>query len=209
MVTDTRKIVVGISGASGVIYAIRLLEVLRETEGIETHLVISPNGEKNISIETEFSIDQVVALADFSHDYTDLAAPISSGSFLTEAMVVVPCSMKSLSEIATSHGANLLARSADVTLKEGRPLVLVPRETPLHKGHLQLLLQSADLGALIVPPMPAFYTMPKSIDDIINQSVGKILDRLKIDNNLYPRWARTPGGESARTDIPAGPAGIK
>lgn len=196
MATDTKRIVVGISGASGVIYAIRLLEVLRETEGIETHLVISPNGEKNISIETEFSVDQVSTLADFRHEYADLTAPISSGSFLTEAMVVVPCSMKSLSEIATSHGANLLARCADVTLKEGRPLLLVPRETPLHKGHLRLLLQTADLGALILPPMPAFYTMPKTIDDIINQTVGKILDRLKIDNNLYPRWPLTQGGES-------------
>ena len=184
-----KRLVVGITGASGVIYGVRLLERIREGgSGVETLLVISPDAERNLEIETDYSIEQVKNLANCVYDHADLAAPISSGSFLTMGMVVIPCSMRSLSDIATSRGGNLLARSADVTLKEGRKLVVVPRETPLHKGHLELLLKVADTGGVILPPFPAFYHHPETIDDIIDHTVGKVLDQFGIYNNLYQRW---------------------
>ena len=187
-----KRIIVGISGASGVIYGVRCLQHLRQTD-FETHLVISRGGRLNIEIEGPRPIDEVLSMADFVHDHDDIAAPISSGSFLTEGMVVVPCSIKSLSGIANSYGDNLLARAADVVLKEKRKLCLVVRETPLHKGHLRLMSIAADLGAHILPPVVSFYHRPKTIEDIIDQTIGKIFDFFGIEHNLFERWGGDPG----------------
>lgn len=181
------RIVVGITGASGVIYGIRLLEVLKE-KGVESHLVLSDVAKKNILIETSFKIEGVKNLAYKVYDINDLTAPISSGSFRTFGMVIVPCTLKTLSSIANSYNDNLIIRAADVILKERRRLVLVVRETPLHKGHLELMYKVADLGGIILPPTPAFYHTPRSIQDIINQTVGKILDLLDVDHSLFKRW---------------------
>ncbi len=183
---------VGISGASGVIYGVRTLKHLRE-RGLETHLVISEAGRRNLEIETPYKPSEVLALASRHYDNRDLAAPLASGSFLTGGMVVVPCTVKTLSGIAHSYNDNLLVRAADVTLKEGRKLVLVVRETPLHKGHLKLMAAAADLGAHILPPIPSFYHRPRSIEDIIDQTIGKIFDYLGIEHALFDRW-----GEDAR-----------
>jgi len=182
-----KRIVVGISGASGVVYGVRLLKLLQETD-YETHLVISKSGELNIEIETDYKPAEVRAMADYVYDHRDLAAALSSGSFLTEGMVVVPCTIKTLSGIANSYNENLLVRAADVALKEKRKLVLVVRETPLHKGHLRLMTMAADMGAHILPPVPSFYHMPKTIDDIIDQTIGKIFDYLGIEHTLFKRW---------------------
>ena len=182
-----KRIVVGISGASGVIYGIRLLKVLRETEW-ETHLVISEAAKQNILLETSLTVKEVEDLADKVYDPKNQAASISSGSFKTSGMVIVPCAIKTLSGVAHSFNENLLIRAADVTLKERRRLILVVRETPLHKGHLALMQKVVDLGGIILPPVPAFYTSPKSIDDLINHTIGKILDIMDIDHNLYTRW---------------------
>jgi len=156
---------------------------------LETHLVISESGKNNIQIETDYSLDQVEAMADYVYDTRDVGAALASGSFLTDGMVVVPCTIKTLSGIANSYTNNLLVRAADVTLKEKRKLVLVVRETPLHKGHLRLMTMAADMGAHILPPIPSFYHAPKTIDDIINQTIGKIFDYLSIDHDLFKRWA--------------------
>ncbi len=182
-----KRIVVGISGASGVVYGVRLLKLLQETD-YETHLVISKSGELNIEIETDYKPAEVRAMADYVYDHRDLAAALSSGSFLTEGMVVVPCTIKTLSGIANSYNENLLVRAADVALKEKRKLVLVVRETPLHKGHLRLMTMATDMGAHILPPVPSFYHMPKTIDDIIDQTIGKIFDYLGIEHTLFKRW---------------------
>ena len=182
-----KRIIVGISGASGVTYGVRLLNVLKETD-YETHLIISKSGELNIKIETDYDPADVKAMADFVYDHKDVAASLASGSFLTEGMVVVPCTIKTLSGIANSYNENLLVRAADVTLKERRKLVLVVRETPLHKGHLRLMTMAADMGAHILPPMPSFYHLPKTIDDIIDQTIGKIFDFLNIEHDLFRRW---------------------
>ena len=182
-----KRIVVGISGASGVTYGVRLLSLLRESE-YETHLVISKAGKLNIKIETNYKPDEVEAMADYVYDDKNMAASLASGSFLTEGMVVVPCTIKTLSGIANSYNDNLLVRTADVTLKEKRKLVLVVRETPLHKGHLRLLTMAADMGAHILPPVPSFYHNPKTIDDIIDQTIGKIFDYLGIEHELFRRW---------------------
>jgi len=182
-----RRLVVGISGASGVILGIRLLEALRPTD-IETHLVLSPAAHTTIAEETRWSASDVQDLADVSYRFSDIGAAIASGSFDTLGMVVIPCSIKTLSAIANSYSADLLARAADVTLKEGRPLVLVVREAPLHYGHLRLMTLAARAGAVIYPPVPAYYTRPQSVDDITNQIVGRVLARLGIQNDLYPRW---------------------
>jgi len=182
-----KRIIVGISGASGVIYGIELLKELSERD-IEVHLVISDSGKRNIAIETDFTVEDVESMADRVHDGNDLGAPLASGSFLTEGMVVAPCTIKTLSGIANSYSENLLLRAADVTLKEKRKLVLLVRETPLHKGHLQLMTAAADLGAHILPPIPSFYNHPRTIDDIIQQTIGKIFDYLSIEHNLYQRW---------------------
>ncbi len=182
-----KRIVVGISGASGVIYGIRLLKVLRETEW-ETHLVISEAAKQNILLETSLTVKEVEDLADKVYDPKNQAAAISSGSFKTSGMVIVPCAIKTLSGVAHSFNENLLIRAADVTLKERRRLILVVRETPLHKGHLALMQKVVDLGGIILPPVPAFYTSPKSIDDLIDHTIGKILDVMEIDHTLYKRW---------------------
>ncbi len=186
-----RRLIVGLSGASGVIYGIRLLEVLRGASDVETHLVMSNAARQTILLETDCTLEQVEALATAQYRFTDIAAPISSGSFKTAGMVVIPCSMKTLSGIALSFSDNLLLRAADVVLKDRRRLVLVPRETPLHLGHLRLMTQVVEMGAILVPPMPAFYHRPQSLDDIINQTVNRVLDLLDIElpQDLFERWS--------------------
>jgi 4-hydroxy-3-polyprenylbenzoate decarboxylase len=185
------RLIVGISGASGVIYGIRLLEVLASVAEVETHLILTAAGRQTIGLETSWDAKDVEALADVSYRTGDIAASISSGSFPIDAMAVVPCSMGTLSAIATSASDNLLERAADVTLKEHRPLVLVPRESPLHLGHLRRLVEVAEMGALICPPMPAFYNRPASLEAVVDQTVGRLLDVLGIDpgRSLAPRWS--------------------
>lgn len=192
-----KKLIVGISGASGVIYGIRLLSVLQGVADVETHLVISQAGAITIALETDHTPDQVMALADVAYREQDIAARIASGSFKTDGMVVIPCSMKTLAGIAHSFSDNLLLRAADVVLKDRRRLILVPRETPLHLGHLRLLTQVTEMGAIVVPPMPAFYHKPQTIDDIINQTVNRVLDVAGIDlpQDLFTRW---DGGQARR-----------
>lgn len=182
------RLIVAITGASGAIYGIRLLEALREVEQVETHLVISNGGKLNIALETSWKVKDVEALAHEVHSDQNLAATIASGSFRTAGMVVAPCSMKTLSGIVGSYADNLVVRAADVVLKEQRRLVLVPREMPLHVGHCRLMLQAAEMGAVLAPPMPAFYNDPRTIDDIINHTVGRLLDLFDIDSGLVKRW---------------------
>lgn len=182
------KLVVGISGASGAVYGIRLLEALRQC-GVETHLVISKGAQKTITLKTNYKISDVESLADFVYDNADVGAAIASGSFKHDGMVIAPCSIKSLSGIAHSYNDNLLVRAADVCIKERRKLVVMVRETPLHLGHLKLLVALCETGGIFLPPMPAFYHHPKTIDDIINQTIGKILDQFNIEHQLFRRWA--------------------
>lgn len=182
-----KRIVIGISGATGVIYGVTMLHLLKD-KGFETHLIISEAGKKNIEIETRFKLKEVEAMASYVHENQDVGAPIASGSFLTEGMVVIPCTVKTLSGIANSFTTNLMIRAADVTLKEKRKLVLVVRETPLHQGHLRLMTMAAEMGAHILPPIPSFYHTPKTIEDIIHQTIGKIFDYLGIPHNLFRRW---------------------
>jgi 4-hydroxy-3-polyprenylbenzoate decarboxylase len=186
-----KRIIIVIAGASGVIYGVRMLSLLKE-KTFETHLIISDAGKRNIEIETGYKAEEVTAMATYSYDNSDVGAALASGSFLTGGMVVSPCTIKTLSGIANSYTDNLLVRAADVTLKEKRKLVLVVRETPLHKGHLRLMTMAADMGAHILPPVPSFYHQPKTIDDIINQTIGKIFDYLGIEHDLFKRW----GGNS-------------
>lgn len=186
-----RKIIVGMSGASGAIYGIRLLEALKAIEGVETHLVLSPSAGRTIAEETDHQIEYVRSLADIVYPHGDIGAAIASGSFRTAGMIVAPCSIKSLSGIVHSYNDNLLTRAADVCLKERRPLILMVRETPLHLGHLELLAQAVRFGAVVLPPVPAFYNRPGSLDDIVNHSVGKALDQLHVDHNLFRRWKET------------------
>ena len=183
-----KRLIVGISGASGVIYGIRLLEMLKDVGDVETHLVMSKFGRLNIEIETGHTPGYVEDLADVVHGYGNQAAAISSGSFRTDGMVIAPCSMNTLSGIAHSAANNLLVRAADVVLKERRPLVLMPREVPLHVGHCKLMYEVAQLGAVIAPPMPAFYNQPATIDDLINHSVGRVMDLFGIDTGAVKRW---------------------
>jgi len=185
-----KKIVVGISGASGVIHGIRLLEVLKTVDGVEVHLIVSNAGKRTIALETDRAVEEVEGLADRCYRAGDIAAAVASGSFRTAAMVVVPCSMKTLSGIANSYADNLLIRAAEVTLKDRRPLVLVPRETPLHLGHLRLLVKVAEMGAVVMPPMPAFYHRPETVGEIVDQTVNRILDVLgiELEHDLFPRW---------------------
>ena len=186
--------VVGITGASGTIYGIRALEALRTVAGASIHLVMTDQARQTMQIETAHTPDDVVRLAHIVHDARDLAAPISSGSYRTDGMLVAPCSIKTASAIAYSLNDNLLVRAADVTLKERRRLVLMVRETPLHLGHLRTLARLAEIGAVILPPIPGFYTKPASVDDIINHAVGKALDALGVPNELFRRWqGPTPG----------------
>ncbi|MER3400736.1 MAG: 3-octaprenyl-4-hydroxybenzoate carboxy-lyase [Thermoflexus sp.] len=188
-----RRLIVGISGASGVIYGIRLLEVLRSNPEIETHLVLSPAARQTIVQETDYTVRQVLDLADVVHPFHDVGAAIASGSFQTMGMVIIPCSIKTLGAIVSGYTADLMSRAADVTLKEGRPLVLVVRETPLHLGHLDLMRRAARMGAVIMPPVPAFYGRPRTLQDLIDQTVGRVLLRLGIENDLYARWKEGPG----------------
>ncbi|NJD57988.1 MAG: hypothetical protein C3F13_06035 [Anaerolineales bacterium] len=189
-----RRLVIGITGASGAILGIRLLETLKPTP-IETHLVISDSALLTIQHETDLNLDQVMALADASYDFHDIGACIASGTYLTLGMVIIPCSIKTLSAVANSYSDDLISRAADVTLKEGRPLVLVIRETPYHLGHLRLMSQAAECGAVIFPPIPAFYIRPKSVEEIINHTVGRVLMRLGIKNELYSEWQGPQAGE--------------
>jgi len=185
-----KRLIVGLSGASGAIYGVRLLQVLRNVAEVETHLVMSQAARQTLSLETDLSLRDVQALADVVHDSRDIAASISSGSFKTAGMVILPCSIKTLSGIVNSYTDTLVTRAADVVLKERRPLVLCVRETPLHLGHLRLMTQAAELGAIIMPPVPAFYHRPTSLDDVINQTVNRVLDQFDIDlpEDLFTRW---------------------
>jgi 4-hydroxy-3-polyprenylbenzoate decarboxylase len=188
----SRRIVVGISGASGAIYGIRALEMLRNVDDLETHLVISAGARTTIAMETERTIAEVNELADEVHKESNLAASISSGSFRTDGMLIAPCSIKTLSAVANSFADNLVARAADVTLKERRPLVLLFRETPLHLGQIRLMMQAAEAGATLMPPVPAFYHRPRTIDDIVDQTVGRALDQLGIEVPDVRRWSGRP-----------------
>lgn len=182
------RLIVGMSGASGVIYGIRLLQVLKEAEGVQTHLVMSDSAQINIAVETDWQVQEVRALADEVHANKDIAANIASGSFRTDGMIIAPCSMKTLSAVANAYADSLLVRAADVTLKERRRLVLVPRETPLHSGHCELLLKASQLGAVIAPPMPAHYLKPRSVEELVDHHVGRILDLFDMDSDLVRRW---------------------
>jgi 4-hydroxy-3-polyprenylbenzoate decarboxylase len=185
------RLIVGISGSSGSIYGIRLLEVLRGVPDLETHLIISAAGKRTILEETDYTIRDVEALASCVYDNRDIGAALASGSFRTGGMVIAPCSVKTVSALANCYAETLICRAGDVTLKEGRPLVVVVRETPLHAGHLRQMLHLAELGAVILPPMPAFYHHPKTVDDIVNHTVGRVLDRLGIPHDLTAEWTGT------------------
>jgi len=182
-----KRIIIGITGASGVIYGIEILRELAKKD-LETHLIISESGKKNITFETKYSIKDVESMADRVYDNNDLEASPASGSFLTNGMIVAPCTIKTLSGIANSYSNNLLVRAADVTLKEKRKLVLLVRETPFHKGHLRLMTMAADMGTHILPPIPSFYNHPKTIEDIIHQTIGRAFDYFGIEHNLCKRW---------------------
>jgi len=182
------RLIIGMSGASGVIYGIRLLEVLSRVEQVETHLVLSDSAKLNIAIETDRSAKEVQALADEVYSNRDIAARLASGSFKTDGMIVAPCAVKTLSAIANSYADSLLVRAADVVLKERRRLVLVPRETPLHTGHCELLLKASQMGAILAPPMPAHYINPQTVDDLVDHHVGRILDLFDLDPGLVQRW---------------------
>ena len=188
-----KRLIIGITGASGVIYGIRMLEQLKAVDDVETHLIMSEYGRLNVEIETTHTPEYVESLADVVHNVKNQAASISSGSFKTDGMVIAPCSMKTLSGIAHSSAENLVTRAACVVLKERRPLVLMPREAPLHLGHCKLLYEAAQLGAVIAPPMPAFYNHPQTIDDLINHTVGRVLDLFDIDIGTLKRWEGTEG----------------
>ncbi len=185
---EKKRLIVALTGSSGVIYGIRLLEILRIIKEFETHLIISATAKKLIEYETKLNIKDIESLSDIVHDVNDLFSPISSGSFITSGMVVAPCSIKTLSSIANSFSDNLITRAADVCLKEGRKLVLLVRETPLHIGHITLMLRVAQAGAIIMPPTPSFYIHPESIDDIVNYTVGKVLDQFGVHTEIYRRW---------------------
>ena len=195
-----KRLVVGISGASGAIYGIRLLTVLQNTPGVETHLVLTAAARRTIPMETDFTVDRVEAMADHVYRPGDIAAPISSGSFRSVGMIVAPCSMKTVSGIASSYSENLMLRAADVMLKERRRLVLLVRETPLHLGHLRLLTQVTEMGAVVMPPVPAFYHRPATLEAVIDQTVNRALDLLDIDldADLFVRWNGPPQPNSLK-----------
>ncbi len=195
------RLAVAITGATGSLYGIRLLEVLRGYREVETHLVISRPGKRTIVEETEWSVADVEALATHRYDNNDIGAAIASGSFRTAGMIIAPCSVKTAAAVAACHSENLIARAADVTLKEGRPLIMLVRETPLHVGHLKMMLALAEMGAVVLPPMPAFYNRPKELDDIVNHTVARVLDRLNLPQTLVTEWKGT------HRRIPTGPLG--
>lgn len=198
------KLVVGISGASGAIYGIRILEVLKKA-CVETHLVISDSAKRTLAYETDYSVDDIKKLATHVHDINDVGACIASGSFKHAGMVIAPCSIKTLSAIANSFDTNLLIRAADVTLKERRKLVLMIRETPLHLGHLRLMTQVTETGAVLVPPLPAFYHRPKTLEDVVMQSVNKALDQFDLDLDLFNRWTGNEEREVFKQRVPEKP----
>lgn len=181
-------LIIGITGATGAIYGIRLLEILAAKKDIETHLVISDAGKLNIKHETDWEIEAIKKLADSYYDINDIGARLASGSFKRDGMIVAPCSMKTLSALANSYTQNLLIRAGDVTLKERRKLVLLVRETPLHIGHIRNMERLSEMGAIIMPPVPAFYHRPKTIQDIIDHTIGKVLDIFDIEHDLFQRW---------------------
>jgi 4-hydroxy-3-polyprenylbenzoate decarboxylase len=183
-----KRLIIGMSGASGQIYGIRLLEVLHEAPNVETHLVLSQAARITIAQETDYDPRDVEALAQVVHRPNDIGAAIASGSFETAGMIVAPCSIKSLSAIAHSFDNDLITRAADVQLKEGRPVLLLVRETPLHLGHLELMTQAARIGCIIFPPVPAFYSRPQTVEDVVNGTVGRVLARMGFENELYYRW---------------------
>jgi 4-hydroxy-3-polyprenylbenzoate decarboxylase len=193
----SRPIIVAITGATGVVYGVEMLRVLKAL-GVETHLILSEAAVTNLAIETKYTVAEVRGLASVVYNNKDVGAAPASGSFRTSGMVVAPCTVKTLSAIANSFTYNLVVRAADVTIKEGRKLVLMVRETPLHKGHLQLMLRAAELGAVILPPMPAFYHKPETIMDLVHQSIGKALDQVGIEHDLFERWAGHAKGEPLR-----------
>jgi 4-hydroxy-3-polyprenylbenzoate decarboxylase len=191
-----KRIIVGISGASGAVYGVRMLQVLKELP-VETHLVMSRAAEMTLAYETDLKAKDVQALADIVHSFSDVGAPIASGSFRTLGMVIAPCSVHSMAEIATGVTNNLLTRAADVVLKERRRLVLMLRETPLHTGHLRNLTALSEMGAIIAPPVPAFYARPRSVEDIVDHSIGRVLDLFGFDTGTVKRWGEPPGEEEA------------
>jgi flavin prenyltransferase len=186
-----RRIVVGITGSTGSIYGIRLLERLRATPGVEVHLVLSAPAKRTLLEETDYTVKQVEGLGHVVYDNRDVGAALASGSFRTDATVIVPCSVKTLSALANGYTDTLISRAGDVALKEGRMLIAVVRETPLHAGHLRQMLTLAELGAVILPPMPAFYHRPRTVEDVVAHTVARILDRLRISHDLVPEWKGT------------------
>jgi 4-hydroxy-3-polyprenylbenzoate decarboxylase len=193
-----RRIIVGISGASGIVYGVRVLEALREA-GVETHLVMTRSAQVTLGYELPLKVAAVQALATVSHRIDDIGASIASGSFVTMGMIVAPCSIRSLSEMATGVTSTLLTRAADVVMKERRRLVLMVRETPLHLGHLRTMTQITEMGAIVMPPVPAFYAQPATVDDIVDHSVGRVLDLFGIENALVRRWQEPSAPKGADT----------
>lgn len=189
-----KRVVVGISGASGVIYGVRLLERLRKDAGIEVHLVMSTSGKRTLVEETAYTVRQVEALAHVVYDDRDIGASLASGSFRTAGMIVAPCSIKTLAALASCHADTLIARAGDVTLKEGRPLLALVREAPLHVGHLRQMLAFAEMGGIVFPPVPAFYQKPQTLDDIVDHTVARVLERMGLAHEPVPEW--TGGGRS-------------
>jgi 4-hydroxy-3-polyprenylbenzoate decarboxylase len=189
------RIIVALTGASGAIYGVRTLEALRDLEDLETHLIVSKGARATLALETSYSLKEIEALADVVHSENNLAAPVSSGSFRVHGMIVAPCSVKTLSAIAVCDDGNLIARAADVMLKERRPLVLLFRETPLHAGHIRIMQQATEAGATLMPPVPAFYHRPQTIDDIVKQTVGRALDQLGLDSGTVRRWVGVTGAQ--------------
>lgn len=182
------QLIIGMSGASGLIYGIRLLEVLKQQPDVETHLILSGSAKMNITLETDWTVADVKALADHVHAYNDIAANIASGSFKTDGMIIAPCSIKTVSGIANCYSDNLMVRAADVVLKERRKLVLVPRETPLHTGHCRLFYELSQMGVILAPPVPAFYTRPQTIEDLVDHHVGRLLDLFGLEVGMVTRW---------------------
>ena len=190
---EKQRLIVGLSGSSGLPYGIRLLEVLRKLGSHEVHLILTEAAKLNISVETDRRVKDVEALADVVHNAMNISASIASGSFRTEGMIVAPCSIRTLSAITNSFADNLLVRAADVTLKERRRLVVMPREAPLHVGHCKLLYEASQLGVIVFPPMPTFYGRPRTIDDMLDATVGRVLDLFGIDAGLVKRWTGIKG----------------
>jgi 4-hydroxy-3-polyprenylbenzoate decarboxylase len=186
-----KRLVVGITGASGSVYGVRLLEILQRYPDVELHLVLSRSGKRTLVSETDWTVADVEALAHHRYDNVDIGATIASGSFRTAGMIIAPCSIKTAAAVAACYADTLISRAADVTLKEGRPLIMLIRETPLHVGHLKMMLSLAEMGAIVLPPMPAFYNRPKDLDDIVNHTIARVLDRLDFPQTLVGEWQGT------------------